>query len=171
MLDIKLIRNNPDILKNAMAKRKENFDVDELLKLDEKRRKNIAEVESLKYKQNESSKLIPVYKKEGKDVNSLLEEMKNLSEKIKVLDAEAKNIDEKLNEILLTIPNIPNETVPPGDSDEDNVEVRRWGEPTKFDFVPKPHWEIGKNLDILDPSTASKVTGQDLCFIRVLVHV
>lgn len=168
MLDIKLIRNNPDILKNAMTKRKENFDVDELLKLDEKRRKNIAEVESLKYKQNESSKLIPVYKKEGKDVNSLLEEMKNLSEKIKVLDAEAKSIDEKLNEILLTIPNIPNETVPPGDSDEDNVEVRKWGEPTKFNFDPKPHWEIGENLNILDPATASKVTGTRFMFYKGL---
>ena len=95
MLDIKLIRNNPDILKKAMSKRKENFDVDELLKLDEKRRKNLVEVENLKYKQNESSKQIPVYKKEGKDVSSLLEEMKNLSEKIKILDAETRDIDEK----------------------------------------------------------------------------
>lgn len=168
MLDIKLIRNNPDILKKAMSKRKENFDVDELLKLDEKRRKNLVEVENLKYKQNESSKQIPVYKKEGKDVSSLLEEMKNLSEKIKILDAETRDIDEKMNELLLTIPNIPNETVPSGDSDEDNVEVRRWGEPAKFDFVPKPHWEIGEKLDILDPSTASKVTGARFMFYKGL---
>ncbi|HHX18751.1 MAG TPA: serine--tRNA ligase [Clostridium sp.] len=168
MLDIKLIRSNPEILKNAMSKRKENFDVDELLKLDEKRRKNLAEVETLKYKQNESSKQIPVYKKEGKDTTSLLEEMKNLSDKIKVLDTETRNIDEKLNQILLTIPNIPNETVPMGETDEDNVEIRKWGEPTKFEFDPKPHWEIGENLDILDSTTASKVTGARFMFYKGL---
>jgi len=85
-----------------------------------------------------------------------MEEMKSLSEKIKALDAEVRKIDEELNAILLTIPNIPHESVPMGDSDEDNVEVRRWGEPRKFDFTPKPHWEIGENLDILDFSKAAK---------------
>jgi len=86
--------------------------------------------------------------------------------KIKALDAEVRKIDEELNAILLTIPNIPHESVPMGDSDEDNVEVRRWGEPRKFDFTPKPHWEIGENLDILDFSKAAKVTGADLHFTR-----
>ena len=123
-----------------MSKRKENFDVDELLKLDEKRRKNLVEVENLKYKQNESSKQIPVYKKEGKDVSSLLEEMKNLSEKIKILDAETRDRDEKRNELLLTIPNIPNETVPSGIVMK-IIEVRRWGEPANLTLFPKP---IGK---------------------------
>lgn len=168
MLDIKLIRNNPDVLKNAISKRKEDFDVDNLLKLDEKRRTYLVEVENLKYKQNESSKLIPVYKKEGKDVNSVLEEMKELSEKIKTLNAEVRDIDEKLNDILLSIPNIPNETVPLGDSDEDNVEIRKWGEPTDFEFQPKPHWEIGENLDILDSTMAAKVTGARFMFYKGL---
>lgn len=159
MLDIKLIRSNPEILKKSIEKRKDSFDVDGLLKLDEKRRQLLVEVEQLKSKQNEDSKLVPKYKKEGKDVSSLMEEMKSLSEKIKSLDSEVKEIDEELNKILLTIPNIPNETVPSGDSDEDNIEVRKWGEPRKFDFEPKPHWEIGENLNILDFSTAGKVTG------------
>jgi len=97
-----------------------------------------------------------------------MEEMKSLSEKIKALDAEVRKIDEELNAILLTIPNIPHESVPMGDSDEDNVEVRRWGEPRKFDFTPKPHWEIGENLDILDFSKAAKVTGARFTFYKGL---
>lgn len=168
MLDIKLIRSNPEILKKALQKRKDNFDVNGLLSLDEKRRKTLVELEQLRNKQNENSKLIPKYKKEGKDVSSLMEEMKSLSEKIKALDAEVRKIDEELNAILLTIPNIPHESVPMGDSDEDNVEVRRWGEPRKFDFTPKPHWEIGENLDILDFSKAAKVTGARFTFYKGL---
>lgn len=168
MLDIKLIRSNPEILKKSIEKRKDSFDVDGLLKLDEKRRQLLVEVEQLKSKQNEDSKLVPKYKKEGKDVSSLMEEMKSLSEKIKSLDSEVKEIDEELNKILLTIPNIPNETVPSGDSDEYNIEVRKWGEPRKFDFEPKPHWEIGENLNILDFSTAGKVTGARFTFYKGL---
>ncbi|HOM02285.1 MAG TPA: serine--tRNA ligase [Acetivibrio sp.] len=168
MLDIKLIRSNPEILKKALQKRKDNFDVEGLLNLDEKRRKTLMEVEQLKSKQNENSKLIPQYKKEGKDVSALMDEMKSLSERVKALDAEVREIDEELNAILLTIPNIPNDSVPLGDSDEDNVEVRRWGEPRKFDFTPKPHWEIGENLDILDFSKAAKVTGARFTFYKGL---
>ena len=141
MLDIKLIRSNPEILKRAMEKRKENFNVEALINLDERRRQILTEVEQLKNKQNEASKLIPKYKKEGKDVSELMDEMKNLSDKIKVLDGEVRTIDDELNKILLTIPNIPHESVPKGDSDEDNIEVRRWGDPRKFEFEPKPHWE------------------------------
>lgn len=168
MLDIKLIRSNPEILKRAMEKRKENFNVEALINLDERRRQILTEVEQLKNKQNEASKLIPKYKKEGKDVSELMDEMKNLSDKIKVLDGEVRTIDDELNKILLTIPNIPHESVPKGDSDEDNIEVRRWGEPRKFEFEPKPHWEIGENLDILDFSTAGKVTGARFTFYKCL---
>lgn len=168
MLDIKLIRSNPEILKRAMEKRKENFNVEALINLDERRRQILTEVEQLKNKQNEASKLIPKYKKEGKDVSELMDEMKNLSDKIKVLDGEVRTIDDELNKILLTIPNIPHESVPKGDSDEDNIEVRRWGEPRKFEFEPKPHWEIGENLDILDFSTAGKVTGARFTFYKGL---
>lgn len=166
MLDIKLIRSNPEILIKAMAKRKESFDVEALINLDERRRQILTEVEQLKNKQNEASKQIPMFKKEGKDTSSLMDEMKNLSDKIKVLDVEVRNIDDELNKILLTIPNIPHDSVPEGDTDEDNVEVRRWGVPRKFEFEPKPHWEIGENLDVLDFSTAAKVTGARFTFYK-----
>ena len=157
MLDIKVIRSNPDILKKALLKRKDSFDVNQILSLDEKRRQILVEVEQLKNKQNSDSKMVPIYKKEGKDVAPLMEEMKNLSDKIKTLDYQVRDIDEELNKILLTIPNIPNSTVPDGDTDDDNVEIRKWGDPKKFVFEPKAHWDIGERLGILDFAAGSKV--------------
>ena len=168
MLDIKLIRSNPEILRKALAKRKENFNIDGLLELDEKRRHALFEVENLKNKQNEASKLIPQYKKEKKDTDSLMAEMKRLSDQIKSIDANIKDIDGELDKIILTIPNIPHNSVPSGETDEDNVEVRKWGEPKKPDFLPKPHWEIGENLDILDFTAAAKVTGSRFSFYKGL---
>lgn len=168
MLDIKLIRSNPDILKKALLKRKDSFDVDQILNLDEKRRQILVEVEQLKNKQNSDSKMVPIYKKEGKDVAPLMEEMKNLSDKIKTLDSSVKEIDEELNKLLLTIPNIPNSTVPDGETDEDNLEIRKWGEPRKFNFEPKAHWDIGEKLGILDFSAAAKVTGARFTFYKGL---
>lgn len=166
MLDIKSIRSNPDILQRAVIKSKGKLDVSGFLALDEKRRELLVTVEQLKNKQNTDSKLVPQYKKEGKDVSSLMEEMKELSEKIKELDAEVKKIDEELDGIMLTIPNIPNESVQMGESDADNIEIRKWGEPRKFDFEPKAHWDIGEDLNILDFSTASKVTGARFTFYK-----
>ncbi len=168
MLDIKLIRSNPEILKKALLKRKDSFDVNQILSLDEKRRQILVKVEQLKNKQNSDSKLVPIYKKEGKDVAPIMEEMKTLSDKVKILDFQVKEIDEELNKILLTIPNIPNSTVPDGDTDEDNLEIRKWGEPRKFDFEPKAHWDIGEKLGILDFSAAGKVTGARFTFYKGL---
>lgn len=168
MIDLKAIRSNPDLLKKALQKRKENFDIDGFLKLDENRRDIIQKVEQLKNKQNVTSKLIPQYKKEGKDVASLMDEMKVLSDEIKELDSKVKSLDDEIEKIMLTIPNIPNETVPEGDTDEDNIEIRKWGAPRKFDFEPKAHWEIGENLNILDFSTAGKVTGARFTFYKGL---
>lgn len=166
MLDIKSIRSNPDILQRAVIKSKGKLDVSGFLALDEKRRELLVTVEQLKNKQNTDSKLVPQYKKEGKDVSSLMEEMKELSEKIKELDAEVKKIDEELDNIMLTIPNIPNESVQMGESDADNIEIRKWGEPRKFEFEPKAHWDIGEDLNILDFSTAGKVTGARFTFYK-----
>ncbi len=168
MIDIKLIRSNPEIVKKAMEKRKEKFDINVLLELDEKRRELLVKVEQLKNKQNTDSKLIPQYKKEGRDTSSLMEEMKVLSESIKELDIQVKSIDDDIDKIMLTIPNIPNETVPSGDTDADNIEVRKWGEPSKFDFEPKAHWDIGESLDILDFAKAGKVTGARFTFYKGL---
>lgn len=160
MIDIKILRNEPEKLIEALKRRKETrVDVDALLALDKKRREIVFEVEQMKSKQNAISKQIPVMKKEGKDTAEIFAEMKVLSDDIKKMDEEVRNIDAEIETIMYTIPNIANPTVPDGDTDEDNIEIRRFMEPTKFDFEPKAHWDLGENLNILDPSTAAKITG------------
>lgn len=159
MLDLKVIRGETERVKAAMARRKENVDIDAVIALDDKRRSLLFEAEGLKAKQNEVTKQIPVMKKEGKDTTSLLEEMKALSAKIKELDVKTREVEAELNKMMLTIPNIPEDDVPDGDSDADNVEIRKFGEPRNFGFAPKAHWDIGKDLGILDPDTAAKITG------------
>ena len=159
MVDIKRLREDTENVKAAMARRKEDVDIDAVLKVDSDRRALRVELEALQARKNEASKQIPVMKKEGKDTTALFEEMKELSAKTKDLEAKGKELDDQLYNMMLSIPNIPNPTVPDGDSDEDNVEIRRWGEPTKFDFEAKAHWDIGEDLDILDAPTAAKITG------------
>lgn len=159
MLDLKVIRGETERVKAAMARRKENVDIDAVIALDDKRRSLLFEAEGLKAKQNEVTKQIPVMKKEGKDTTSLLDEMKALSAKIKELDVKTREVEAELNKMMLTIPNIPADDVPDGDSDADNVEIRKFGEPRNFGFAPKAHWDIGKDLGILDPDTAAKITG------------
>ncbi|MGN1097376.1 MAG: serine--tRNA ligase, partial [Clostridia bacterium] len=159
MLDMKVIRGETERVKAALARRKEDIDIDGVIALDDKRRGILYEVESLKAKQNETSKKIPVMKKAGEDVTPVFAEMKALSDKVKELDEQVKDVESKIYEAMLRIPNIPNDDVPDGDTDEDNVEIRRFGEPTKFDFEPKAHWDLGSDLGILDPDTAAKITG------------
>lgn len=166
MLDIKVIRTETERVKKALSRRKEVVDIDALLALDNERREALFEVEKKKNAQNEESKRIPVLKKEGKDVSALFEDMKKLSAEIKEYDEKIRNLDEQINKIMLTIPNIPADDVPDGETDEDNVEVRRFMEPTKFDFEPKAHWDIGADLDILDAPTAGKVTGTRFTFYK-----
>ncbi len=168
MLDIKLIRTETEKIKKALARRKEVVDIDGLLKLDSEKRELLFSVEQLKQKQNEVSKSIPMLKKEGKDVAPIFEEMKKLSDEIKEIDEKVREYDEKINNLMLTIPNIPNDEVPDGDTDEDNVEIRKFSEPTKFSFEPKAHWDIGADLDILDAPTAGKVTGTRFTFYKGL---
>lgn len=166
MLDIKLLRNNFEEVEKALSTRNEEFDLSKFKDLDDKRRNLLSEVEVLKNKQNTVSKQIPALKKEGKDVAPIFAEMKELSDKVKGLDAQLAEVDKELNDWMLTIPNIPNPTVPQGKTDEDNVEMRKFGEPTKFDFEPKAHWDLGKDLNILDPETAAKTTGARFHFYR-----
>ena len=168
MLDIKLIRTETEKVKAALARRKENVDIDAVLELDNKRRELVFEAEQLKKKQNEVSKKIPQLKKAGEDTTAIFAEMKEISEKVKELDTQTKEVEEKLSQMMYTIPNIPNENVPDGDTDEDNVEIRKFSEPTKFDFEPKAHWDIGKDLNILDPETAAKITGTRFTLYRDL---
>ena len=159
MLDIKLLRTDFESVEKAMANRNEEFDLSLFKELDETRRNLLSEVEILKAEQNKVSKEIPKMKKEGKDTSAVMAEMKELSEKIKGLDSKVAEAEKALNDYMLTLPNIPHPTVPLGKTDEDNVEIRRWGEPTKFDFEPKAHWDLGADLGILDPETAAKISG------------
>lgn len=160
MIDIKILRNEPEKLIKSLERRKETrVNIDGLLALDKERREILYNVEQMKSKQNAVSKQIPVFKKEGKDTSSVFAEMKELSDDIKKSDEKVRELDEKIQEIMYTIPNIANETVPDGDTDEDNVEIRKFSTPTEFDFEPKAHWDLGEDLGILDAPTAAKITG------------
>lgn len=166
MLDIKLLRNNFDEVAKALEKRNEEFDLSQFQEMDGTRRALLAEVEALKAEQNRVSKQIPAMKKAGEDVAPVFAEMKALSDKVKELDAQVAEVDAKLNDWMLTIPNIPNPSVPAGSTDEDNVEIRKFGEPRVFDFECKAHWDLGKDLDILDPETAAKISGSRFTVYR-----
>ena len=163
MLDVKRIRENLDEIKVLMGRRGEGEfdpkDLDKVVELDDKRKEILKEVEVLKNKSNIESKKIPVMIKNGENIDTIKAELKELSDEIKGLDAKLREVEEKLRYRLLRIPNVPNPDVPQGETDEDNVEIRRCGEPTKFDFEHKAHWDIGTDLDILDFERAGKITG------------
>ena len=160
MLDIKRIRENLEDIKKAMNRRGEKeFNLDEVVELDDKRKELLKEVEVLKNKMNVESQKIPQLIKEGKDITEDKANLKKLSDEIKSLDEKIKIVNDELEYKLLRIPNVPNKEVPQGETDEDNVEVRTWGEPTKFNFNPKAHWDLGTDLGILDFETAAKITG------------
>lgn len=160
MLDIKRIRENLDEIKQAMQIRGEKeFDLDAVIALDDQRRDLLKEVEVLKQELNVESKKIPQLIKEGKDVTEDKARLKELSDKIKGIDVQVKEVEDKLNYTLMRIPNVPHPDVPQGETDEDNVEVKKWGEPRKFDFEQKAHWDIGTDLGILDFERAGKITG------------
>ncbi|SHH30039.1 serine--tRNA ligase [Tepidibacter thalassicus] len=169
MLDIKRIRKDLDEIKKAMARRGEkDFDLDLVVELDDKRRELLQKVEQMKNEQNVASKEIPKLKKEGKDISETMVKLKKLSNEIKELDEKVKEVEEQIKYNLMRIPNVPNPNVPQGTTDDDNVEIRKWGEPTKFDFEPKAHWDIGTNLNILDFETAGKITGSRFTLYRDL---
>lgn len=168
MLDIKKIRTETDAVKAALARRKETVDIDGVIAKDEKRRELLYEAEQLKAQQNEVSRKIPAMKKNGEDVTEILAKMREISDRVKALDEEIRQTEEELQRMLLSIPNLPNPTVPDGDTDEDNVEIRRHGKPTEFPFEPKAHWDLGENLGILDFSSAAKITGARFTVYRGL---
>lgn len=157
MLDIKLIRSNPEKVKEALKKRREEINIEEILTLDQKRRELLLEAGTLKEKRNTVSEEIGKLKREKKDAQEKILAMKEVSIKIKELDTQVKEVEEEISKILLEIPNIPHESVPVGKDEKDNIEIRRWGELPKFDFTPLPHWDIGEALDILDFEQGAKV--------------
>ena len=162
MLDIKRIRETLEDIKKAMEIRGEKeFDLDAVVELDNQRRELLKEVEVLKNEMNVEQKKIPQLMKEGKKEEAEAEKvkLKELSDNIKALDEKVKKVQEELQYRLLRIPNVPNANVPQGDTDEDNVEIRKWGEPRNFDFDSKAHWDLGTDLGILNFETAGKITG------------
>lgn len=168
MLDIRVIRENPDMVKAAMKTRNKDMDavVDEILAIDAKRRELSAKRDSLKAEQNAASKQIPAIKKAGGDISEIMQKMNAVKEAIKADEEELNELEAKQKSLILEFPNIPNETTPLGKDDSENVELRKFGEPRKFDFEPKAHWDIGADLGILDPETAAKVTGARFHFYK-----
>ena len=158
MLDIKRIRNNPEEIVEALKKRRGEYPIQKLLDTDEKRREVIQKVESMKAEQNKLSKQVPQMKKNGEDTTELFKNLKKLSDDIKAMDDDLKDIDEEIREYLMEIPNTPNKDVPVGLDDTENLEMRKWGEPRKFDFDIKAHWDLGVDLDILDFERATKIS-------------
>ncbi len=168
MLDIKVIRENPQRVKDAMKTRNKDMDalVDEVLAIDVKRREITAKNDLLKQEQNAASKDIPRIKKEGGDISAIMARMNEIKEEVKKGDAEVAALEEQQQKIMYEFPNIPSDKTPIGKDDSENVEIRRWGEPKTFDFEPKAHWDLGADLDILDPETAAKVTGARFHFYK-----
>ena len=160
MLDIKRIREDYEGCKAGVERRtKGSFGIENIPPLDEKRRSVLQEVEAMKNEQNTVSKKIPQMKKAGEDTTKIMAEMKELSEKIKVLDQEVSQLDQDIRNALLNVPNIPADFVQIGEDDSANVEVRKFMEPTTFDFEPKAHWDLGTDLNILDFERAGKIAG------------
>lgn len=168
MLDIRMIRSNPDEVKRRLARRKKEYKIDELLVIDEERRKLLVLVEELKSKKNKVSEEVAKLKRAKQDAEALIAEMKTVGEQIKGYDDKVKELDQKLEDLILTFPNLPNEDIPDGVSEADNKEIRRFSEPTRFEYEPKAHWDIGEDLGILDFATAAKVTGARFTFYKGL---
>ena len=161
MLDIRIIREKPEWVKERLKTRGENYPIDEILFLDKKRRELIQRVENLRHIRKEKSEKIGKLKREKREeeAKNIAEEVKSLGEELKTLEAELKKVENDLKKKLSLIPNIPHESVPIGKDETENVVIKRWGDLPKFEFEPKPHWEIGEALGILDFERASKITG------------
>lgn len=166
MLELKFMRENVDMLKEMLKNRNNNIDMDEFEKLDSQRREILAEVESLKRERNTVSTQIATLKKEKKNADEIIAQMGKVSARIKDLDAELAKVEEKLTAIQMTIPNVYHSSTPIGADEEANVEIRKWGEPKKFNFEPKSHWELGENLNILDFERGAKLSGARFVLYR-----
>lgn len=161
MLDIKLIREQPEYVKERLSTRDPKYAelIDKILEIDEKRRQIVKTVESLRAERNEKSKLFPIYKKEGKDTTEIQTRVRQIGDEIASLENQLDEIEKEFNYLLLTVPNLPAKDVPVGKDENDNIEIRRWGKPREFDFTPLPHYEIGEKLGILDFERGAKLSG------------
>ena len=168
MLDWKWVRDNREIIITALKNRNTEFDLDELFSLDDQRRSLQQEADLLKQKRNEESKKIGFLKKEGKDTEDLMKNVQNIADQIKIIDEKLKATEDEWKEKQLWIPNIPHETVPIGQDESCNRVVRSWGKPREFDFEPRPHWDIGEGLDILDFERGSKIAASRFTVLKGL---
>jgi len=161
MLDIELLRKNPEFVKERLRLRKEDYPrlVDEALRLDEERRSILKDLEALRAERNALSKEIGKRKSKGEQTAELEGKVKEIKEKIEGLEDKLSKVEEQLKSVMLSIPNIPHQSVPVGKDETENVEVRRWGVPRDFDFEPKAHYEIGEALGILDFERGASLAG------------
>ena len=162
MLELRFIRENIDLVKTKTAKRGMNTDIlDRFMEVDKRRLAILGEVESLKNRRNTVSKEIAVFKKDKDEGGAapLIDEMKQVGIRIKQLDDELGGVHRELDEIVMSVPNLCDDSVPEGADDEDNIEIKRWGEKPEFSFTPKPHWEIGVDEGFLDFERAAKLSG------------
>ena len=169
MLDIKRVRDNFEEVKKVLLTRNEDLgNFDEFEVLDAKRRELIAKTEVLKAERNKASEQIAVMKRNKEDATEAITRTRELGDEIKVLDAELREVEEKFDYMMMRLPNIPHESVPVGETEDDNVEVYTWGEKPTFDFEPKPHWDVATDNEIVDFERAGKVTGSRFLFYRGL---
>ena len=159
MIDIKILRKSPEVIMEMLKKRNMDFSLEKIIELDKKMRNIKAELDKLRGELNSASKRIGIMKAKGENVEEELAALKGLSDRVSQLEDEFRRVEEELTENLLRLPNIPHSSVPVGKGAEDNVEVKRWGNPPEFDFEPLPHWEIGKKLGILDFERGAKIAG------------
>jgi seryl-tRNA synthetase len=159
MHDLAFFRSNLDSIAQRLATRGYQLDVDQFRALDSERRAALTEAEQLKAQVNAKSAEVAKLRKQGLDTNNIQQEVRAIGERVSALDQKAKSADETFRGLIAGVPNVPHESVPVGTSEEDNVEVRRWGQPRQFDFEPKAHWDLGAELKILDLERATKITG------------
>lgn len=165
MLSIDFIRKNKDFVLESLRKKGEDFPLDELLSLDEERRKLISKIDNMRAERKRRSKELSKMKEKPKEV---IDELRELGDRISSLESELKTVESRLEDMLLRVPNIVHPSVPYGEGEEDNVVVRRWGEPRKFDFEPKPHWEIAEKLGIIDFERGVKISGSRFYVLKGL---
>ncbi|MEG6585333.1 serine--tRNA ligase [Dendrosporobacter sp. 1207_IL3150] len=168
MLDIRFVRDNPEKVQQALENRGNAMSLEDFLALEKERRELLGEVENLKNKRNTVSQQISLMRRNKENADDLVAEMRAVGDRISELDGRVKEVEAGINEIILNIPNVPHESVPIGRDENDNKEIRRWGEPRQFAKEPLAHWEIGEKLGILDFERGGKVTGTRFTFYRGL---
>jgi seryl-tRNA synthetase len=165
MLDLKFIRENPDTVRQALEKRQDSAPLDDILRLDQERRRLLSEAEGLRAKRNEVSKNLSKMKQKPPEI---IAEMRQVGDRIKAVETEEGQLSSKLNDLLLLVPNMPHSSVHLGKDSSDNITVRTWGDQRKFDFKPRPHWELGEQLGIIDFERGAKLSGSRFYILRGL---